>query len=209
MRILLVTPANPPSYWTYDAILPTLDVGCLFPNLSMPTVAGLTPAEHEVVLCDENVEEIDFDFEADIVGVTGFIVHRGRILVVDQRGDSDAEAQSRAGLPGVDLRFSGKLDQAPGSRGSTVQPRVGQKGRELIVPPTRDEVRCTQSIFEEARHGQDGPISEATSKLIANGLELPTTPTLRNNHWYSMQWVTRRARKNKIEMEKVSPMAEL
>jgi radical SAM superfamily enzyme YgiQ (UPF0313 family) len=82
MRIFLVTPANPPSYWTYDAILPTLDVDCLFPNLSMPTVAGLTPPEHEVVLCDENVEEIDFDFEADIVGVTGFPVHRPRILEI-------------------------------------------------------------------------------------------------------------------------------
>jgi radical SAM superfamily enzyme YgiQ (UPF0313 family) len=82
MKIYLVTPANPPSYWTYDAILETLDVDCLFPNLSMPTVAGLTPREHEVVLCDENVEAIDFDFEADIVGVTGFIVHRSRILEI-------------------------------------------------------------------------------------------------------------------------------
>jgi radical SAM superfamily enzyme YgiQ (UPF0313 family) len=85
MKILLVTPVNPPSYWTYDAILPTLDVDCLFPNLSMPTVAGLTSPEHEVVLCDENVEKIDFDFEADVVGVTGFIVHRRRILeIVDE-----------------------------------------------------------------------------------------------------------------------------
>jgi radical SAM superfamily enzyme YgiQ (UPF0313 family) len=82
MRIYLVTPANPPSYWTYDAILSTLDVGCLFPNLSMPTVAGLTGPEHEVVLCDENVEAIDFDFDADVVGVTGFIVHRERILAI-------------------------------------------------------------------------------------------------------------------------------
>ena len=79
MKIYLVTPANPPSYWTYDAILPTLDVDCIFPNLSMPTLAGLTGPEHEVVLVDENVEEVDFDAEADIVGVTGYIVHQQRI----------------------------------------------------------------------------------------------------------------------------------
>jgi len=90
MKILLVTPANPPSYWTYDAILPPLDVDCLFPNLSMPTVAGLTPREHQVVLCDENVEKIDFDFEADVVGVTGFIVHRQRILEINSVGTASA-----------------------------------------------------------------------------------------------------------------------
>jgi radical SAM superfamily enzyme YgiQ (UPF0313 family) len=79
VKILLVTPKNPPSFWTYDQILPTLGKRCIFPNLSMPTLAGLTGPEHEVVLVDENVEVIDFDLEADIVGVTGYIVHRKRI----------------------------------------------------------------------------------------------------------------------------------
>ncbi len=82
MKIYLVTPKNPPSFWTYDQILPTIDKDCIFPNLSMPTLAGLTPREHEVVLCDENVEPIDFDVEADIVGVTGYIVHRARMLEI-------------------------------------------------------------------------------------------------------------------------------
>jgi radical SAM superfamily enzyme YgiQ (UPF0313 family) len=82
MKIYLVTPRNPASFWTYDEILPVLGKDCIFPNLSMPTVAGCTPPEHEVVLCDENVEEIDFDVEADVVGVTGYIVHRERILEI-------------------------------------------------------------------------------------------------------------------------------
>jgi len=79
MRIQLVTPANPPSFWTYDAILPALGRSCVFPNLSMPTLAGLTPPEHELTLCDENVQEIDFELDADLVGVTGYIVHRERM----------------------------------------------------------------------------------------------------------------------------------
>ena len=79
MKIHLVTPHNPPSFWTYDRILPTLGKQCIFPNLSMPTLAGLTPREHEVTLCDENVEPIDFDVEADIVGITGYIVHEQRM----------------------------------------------------------------------------------------------------------------------------------
>jgi len=82
MRIHLVTPKNPPSFWTYDQILETLGRRCIFPNLSMPTVAGLTPPGHEVTLCDENVEEIDFEVDADVVGVTGFIVHKQRMLEI-------------------------------------------------------------------------------------------------------------------------------
>jgi radical SAM superfamily enzyme YgiQ (UPF0313 family) len=85
VKLYLVTPKNPPSFWTYDEILPVLGKGCIFPNLSMPTLAGLTPAPHAVQLCDENVEEIDFDVEADVVGVTGYIIHRERMFeIADQ-----------------------------------------------------------------------------------------------------------------------------
>jgi radical SAM superfamily enzyme YgiQ (UPF0313 family) len=79
VRIQLVTPRNPPSFWTYDAILPTLGKRCIFPNLSMPTLAGLTPRGHELVLSDENVEEIDWEIDADVVGVTGYIIHEPRM----------------------------------------------------------------------------------------------------------------------------------
>ncbi len=80
MKIYLIAPKNPESFWTFDRILHSLNKKCLFPNLSLPTVAGITPREHEVVLCDENVEPIDFDTDADIVGLTGYVVHERRIL---------------------------------------------------------------------------------------------------------------------------------
>jgi len=80
MKILLVAPKNPESFWTFDRILPSLNKKCVFPNLSLPTVAGITPPQHEVVLCDENVEEIDFETDADIVGLTGYVIHQKRIL---------------------------------------------------------------------------------------------------------------------------------
>ena len=80
MKIYLVAPRNPESFWTFDRILPSLEKKCVFPNLSLPTVAGITPREHEVVLCDENVEDVDFDTDADIVGLTGYVVHTTRIF---------------------------------------------------------------------------------------------------------------------------------
>jgi radical SAM superfamily enzyme YgiQ (UPF0313 family) len=82
VRIHLVTPRNPPSFWTYDGILPTLEKRCIFPNLSMPTLAGLTGPGHEVSLVDENVADIDFEVEADLVGITGYIIHKERILAI-------------------------------------------------------------------------------------------------------------------------------
>ena len=41
-----------------------------FSVLPLTTVAALTPPEHEVMLCDENVEALDFDAEVDVVGVS-------------------------------------------------------------------------------------------------------------------------------------------
>ena len=80
MKICLIAPRNPESFWTFDRILPSLNKKCVFPNLSLPTVAGITPREHEVVLMDENVEEIDFDVDADIIGLTGYVIHKRRIF---------------------------------------------------------------------------------------------------------------------------------
>jgi radical SAM superfamily enzyme YgiQ (UPF0313 family) len=80
MKICLIAPKNPESFWTFDRILPSLKKKCVFPNLSLPTVAGITPPEHEVVLCDENVEPVDLDTDADIVGLTGYVIHKQRLF---------------------------------------------------------------------------------------------------------------------------------
>lgn len=85
MKLYLIAPKNPESFWTFDRILPSLNKRCVFPNLALPTVAGLTPAPHEVVLCDENVESIDFDTDADVVGVTGFVIHKRRMFDIIER----------------------------------------------------------------------------------------------------------------------------
>jgi radical SAM superfamily enzyme YgiQ (UPF0313 family) len=82
MKLYLIAPKNPESFWTFDRILPSLGKRCVFPNLALPTVAGLTPPPHEVVLCDENVEAIDFDTDADVVGITGFVVHKRRMFEI-------------------------------------------------------------------------------------------------------------------------------
>ena len=41
-----------------------------FSVLSLTTVAALTPRNHDVTICDENVQPLDFDTPCDVVGVT-------------------------------------------------------------------------------------------------------------------------------------------
>ncbi len=82
MKIYLIAPKNPESFWTFDRILPSLKKKCVFPNLSLPTLAGITPRAHEVVLCDENVEPVDFETDADIIGLTGYVIHSQRIFAL-------------------------------------------------------------------------------------------------------------------------------
>lgn len=41
-----------------------------FSVLALTTLAALTPEKHEVVICDENVQAIDYDIDADLVGIT-------------------------------------------------------------------------------------------------------------------------------------------
>jgi radical SAM superfamily enzyme YgiQ (UPF0313 family) len=82
VKLYLIAPKNPESFWTFDRILPSLRKRCVFPNLALPTVAGLTPAPHQVVLCDENVEPIDLDTDADVVGITGFVIHKRRMFEI-------------------------------------------------------------------------------------------------------------------------------
>ena len=80
-RICLINPRFETSFWGLNHAMPLLGKKSNMPVLALPTIAGLTPEGHEVVLVDENVEEIDFDALAgfDIVGLTGMTVQRHRM----------------------------------------------------------------------------------------------------------------------------------
>ncbi|MEZ6089725.1 MAG: radical SAM protein [Pirellulaceae bacterium] len=80
-RIAFISPRFDVSYWGLQHALPYFGKRANLPVACLPLLAALTPDEHEVVLFDENVEELDFDLLAtfDIVGVTGMIVQRFRM----------------------------------------------------------------------------------------------------------------------------------
>jgi radical SAM superfamily enzyme YgiQ (UPF0313 family) len=66
--------------------LPITPYRAIFPPLGLLTLAGLTPRDFHVTLCDENAgERIDFDTEARIVGITGYIIQMAHVFEIADR----------------------------------------------------------------------------------------------------------------------------
>src|SRR5262245_34866564 len=80
-HIALISPRTEVSYWGLEHAMPLLGKKANMPPSCLPLLAALTPREHTLDLIDENVEEIDYGrvSRADIVGLTGMIVHRFRM----------------------------------------------------------------------------------------------------------------------------------
>jgi radical SAM superfamily enzyme YgiQ (UPF0313 family) len=70
-KLLLINPKFPESFWSFSWALDHVTTDKLTVNspLGLATLAALSPADWEITIVDENVEPIDWDFEADIVGV--------------------------------------------------------------------------------------------------------------------------------------------
>jgi len=67
MKILLISPENKKSIFAYTR----KEVKAFwFPKLGLPTIAAHTPPGVEVKIVDECVEDIDFDIDVDLVGIS-------------------------------------------------------------------------------------------------------------------------------------------
>lgn len=78
MKILLVYPRSPDTFWSFKHVLPFVAKRAAFPPLGLLTVAAMLPADWELRLVDTNVDpltEADISW-ADWVMLSGMIVHR-------------------------------------------------------------------------------------------------------------------------------------
>jgi radical SAM superfamily enzyme YgiQ (UPF0313 family) len=80
MRLLLINPRFPESFWSFkwalDEVLP--GKRAVNPPLGLATVAALCPAGWDVEIVDENVQTVPLEPDADIVGVCGMGVQLPR-----------------------------------------------------------------------------------------------------------------------------------
>jgi radical SAM superfamily enzyme YgiQ (UPF0313 family) len=87
MKVLLVYPRNPETFWSFKHVLRFVARKSAFPPLGLLTVAAMLPADWELRLVDLNVRpllEADLDW-ADCVFLSGMIVHKASAHEVARR----------------------------------------------------------------------------------------------------------------------------
>jgi radical SAM superfamily enzyme YgiQ (UPF0313 family) len=87
MKILLVYPEYPPTFWSFKYALGFISKKAVFPPLGLLTVAALLPREFEARLVDMNVEPLkDRDIEwADYVFISAMSIQRDSAVEVISR----------------------------------------------------------------------------------------------------------------------------
>jgi radical SAM superfamily enzyme YgiQ (UPF0313 family) len=87
MRLLLIQPKLPESFWSFSWAFREIarDKRAPISPLGLATVAALTPPAWNVTILDENVEQIDWDAPADVVGVCGMAVQYPRQREIAER----------------------------------------------------------------------------------------------------------------------------
>lgn len=82
MRLYLINPKFPDTFWGFGHVKDLGGTRYATANLGLPTVAALVPPQISVQLCDENIEAIDFDRDADLIGITGFNIQSARMFEI-------------------------------------------------------------------------------------------------------------------------------
>jgi len=73
-KVLFIMPKMPPTFWGMEYSAPYGGFKYFNPPLGLMTLAALLPPEYEVEIRDENVGPVDYDTDADIVGITGTLL---------------------------------------------------------------------------------------------------------------------------------------
>ncbi|MFN2493570.1 MAG: B12-binding domain-containing radical SAM protein [Pyrinomonadaceae bacterium] len=121
MKILLVNPEFPDTYWSFRHALPFERKRCAFPPLGLLTVSALLPKSWEKRLVDLNVRKLkSSDIEwADMVFITGMLVQKESIHAVVQQCKAIGKRVVLGGpyvtttvedLPDVDHIFLGEAE---------------------------------------------------------------------------------------------------
>ena len=80
-KIYLIAPRHPENFWSMQGTADILGAKTLMPNSALATLMALTPTGLNIqyTLADENVTAIDFEFNCDLVAITGGTLHSARI----------------------------------------------------------------------------------------------------------------------------------
>jgi radical SAM superfamily enzyme YgiQ (UPF0313 family) len=87
MKVLLVYPRNPDSFWSFKHVLSFVAKRAAFPPLGLLTIAAMLPSDWELKLIDTNIAPLeDRDIAwADWVMLSGMIVHKDSVREIARR----------------------------------------------------------------------------------------------------------------------------
>lgn len=155
MRVLLIYPQFPKSFWSFEKALELVDRKALLPPLGLVTVAAILPQEWEFKLVDRNVRSVtDAEWAwADLVILSAMIVQKEDFLC-------QIQAANRRGKP-----------VAVGGPYATALPQeAAQAGANYLI---LDEGEITLPLFVEAiQQGQ----TEGTFRADGEKPDVTTTP---------------------------------
>lgn len=142
MKVLLVIPKFAPTIWSFEGLQPFTGTCFSTTPLGVATVAALTPSPWEVEIVDENVEEIDFEKDANLIAISAFNVQYHRALEIAKEFKSRGRTIAFGG-PYCSLfpeAFEGKADHRIAGEAENIWPEFLRdfeegKARELYVAP--------------------------------------------------------------------------
>ena len=154
MRVLLIYPIFPKSFWSFEKTLALVGRKALLPPLGLITVAAILPKQWEFKLVDHNVREIteeEWDW-AELVIISGMIVQKEDLL-------AQLKAAKKRGKP-----------VAVGGPYATTSPQEVQEADYLVL----DEGEITLPMFVEAiAKGEKSGTFRATEKPTVTETPIP------------------------------------
>ncbi|MBF2015894.1 MAG: DUF4070 domain-containing protein [Rivularia sp. T60_A2020_040] len=154
MRVLLIYPLFPKTFWSYEKILELVDKKVLLPPLGLVTVAAILPQEWEFKLVDRNIRSVsEAEWEwADMVILSAMIVQKQDLF------DQIKAAKQR-----------GKLVAVGGPYPTSVPAESQKAGADFLI---LDEGEITLPMFVEAvKSGQKNGVFRTQEKP-----DVTTTP---------------------------------
>lgn len=120
MKIAYVNPVFPDTLWSFRGIKEITGVKTAFAPLGLATAVALAPSDWEVEIYDEEIQDINFDTDADLIALTAFNVQTQRAYEIAEefrrRGKHIALGGPYASLcpdnvrPYVDTVISGECE---------------------------------------------------------------------------------------------------
>jgi len=169
MRVLLIYPVFPPTFWSYEKILELVNRKVLLPPLGLITVAAILPQEWEFKLVDRNIRpatEAEWEW-ADIIILSAMIVQKNDLL------SQIKEAKQR-----------GKLVAVGGPYATSVPNEPLNAGADFLI---LDEGEITLPMFVEAINaGKTKGIFRTTEKPDVSKTPIPRYDLLEFDAYDSM-----------------------